>query len=138
MKRKLLILFPLFVFFILVGWQPSPVPKIIMDRGKKVYDQHCLSCHMDNGLGAPRMSPSLSKSKFVVGTKTKAIRIVLRGSDEFADMPERNFKNPMAPLNNLNDQQIADVLTYIRNSFGNKARIITPGDVKYVRAKTKI
>lgn len=137
MKRKLFIALSLIFFLTLIAWQPSPVPKVIMDRGKGVYDLQCLSCHMDNGLGAPRMSPSLSKSKFVLGTKTKAIRIVLRGSDEFTGMPERNFKNPMAPLNNLTDQQIADVLTFVRNSFGNRASIITPGDVKYVRARTK-
>ena len=43
----------------------------------------------------------------------------------------------MAPHNHLTDQQIADVLTYIRNSFGNNAIAVTPGDVKYVRARTK-
>jgi hypothetical protein len=43
----------------------------------------------------------------------------------------------MAPLNYLKDQQISDVLTYVRNSFGNKAVPVTVGDVKYVRSRTK-
>ena len=47
------------------------------------------------------------------------------------------YSNSMAPHNYLTDQQISDMLTYIRNSFGNKATAIAPCDVKYVRARTK-
>jgi mono/diheme cytochrome c family protein len=108
-----------------------------MDRGKIVYDKTCLTCHMDNGMGVPRMAPSLVKSKYVLGTKTKMIKIVLRGSDEIPPDEERNFTNPMAPIPNLTDQQLADVLTYVRNSFGNKAAVVTAGDVKYVKVRMK-
>ncbi|MDP9230955.1 MAG: cytochrome c, partial [Bacteroidota bacterium] len=127
------------VIFISIDWQrmQSPIPKVIMERGKKVYDRTCLSCHMDNGMGVPRMNPSLVKSKLVTGSKTKLIRIVLNGSEEFENDPTRRYKNKMAPLDNLTDQQISDVLTFVRNSFGNKASIITQGDVKYVRNKIK-
>jgi mono/diheme cytochrome c family protein len=123
---------------VLSGFQPRPnVPKATLDRGKKVYDIACLSCHMANGMGVPRMNPSLVKSKYVLGSKTKLIRIVLRGSDELENDTERHFVNPMAPLNMLTDQQISDVLTFVRNSFGNRATTITSGDVKYVRGRTK-
>jgi len=47
------------------------------------------------------------------------------------------FGNTMPPLKTLTDQQIADVLTYVRNSFGNKASMVTTAEVKAVRAKTK-
>ena len=90
---------------------------------------------MPNGLGVPRMAPSLSKSKYVLGTKTKVIRIVLRGSDEFPSNEESEFTNPMVPILNLTDQQLADVLTFVRNSYGNKATVVTAGDVKYVKAR---
>lgn len=119
----------------LISWQQPSVPKVIMDRGKAVYDKACLSCHMQNGLGVPRMSPSLSKSKYVLGTKTKMIRIVLRGSDEIPINEESDFTNPMAPITNLTDQELADVLTFVRNSYGNKATVVTIGDVKYVKAR---
>jgi mono/diheme cytochrome c family protein len=134
---KLLFLFLVPVFLTLTGWNQPPVSKAIMERGKLVYDKTCLSCHMDNGMGVPRMNPSLVKSKYVLGTKTKMIRIVLRGSEEFSDDPEREYKNTMAALPNLTDQEIADVLTYVRNSYGNKATVVTPGDVKYVKARMK-
>ncbi len=128
------------IIFVLVMWlafqprKPS-VLKAILERGKQVYDQQCLACHMVNGLGVPRLAPSLAKSKFVLGSKTKLIRIVLNGSDELQNEANRDFRNPMAPLDNLTDQQISDVLSFVRNSFSNRASAITPGDVKYVRAR---
>ncbi len=133
------ILFTFFIgsFFILISWMQPSIPKATMDRGKTVYDKACLSCHMDNGMGVPRMAPSLSKSKYVLGSKTKMIRIALRGSDEFPENEERDFTNPMAAITNLTDQQLADVITFIRNSFGNRASIVTIGDVKYVKARMK-
>ena len=125
----------LFSLIILTGWMQPPVPKANMDRGKVVYDKACLSCHMPNGLGVPRMAPSLSKSKYVLGNKTKMIRIVLRGSDEFPENADSDFTNPMAPILTLTDQQLADVLTFVRNSYGNRASVVTAGDVKYVKAR---
>ena len=137
MKRKLGVAAFAVVLIFIVGWKQNPVPKSTMDRGKKVYDLYCLSCHMDNAMGVPRLNPPLVKSPLVMKTKTKPIRIVLRGSDELESEQERDYKNTMMPLSNLTDQQISDVLTFIRNSFGNKGSVITVGDVKYVRARTK-
>ena len=65
------------------------------------------------------------------------IQVILKGMDTHEEIDGETYSNTMAPFNYLTDQQIADVLTYIRNSFGNKATVITPGDVKYVRARMK-
>ena len=73
----------------------------------------------------------------MLGNKTKLIRVVLKGMDTHEEIGGEVYSNTMAPFNYLTDQQIADVLTYVRNSFGNKASVITTGDVKYVRARTK-
>lgn len=139
MMRLLLMVSLALSFMVLISWKPQyqGIPKAVMDRGRKIYEQSCLTCHMANAMGVPRMSPSLIRSKYVLGSKTKLIRIVLNGSEEFADSEDRNYRNPMAPLDNLTDQQISDVLTYLRNSFTNRASAITPGDVKYVRAGNK-
>jgi mono/diheme cytochrome c family protein len=127
------------ICFLLTAWkqkQPS-VLKEKMQRGKKVYALVCLTCHMEDGMGVPRMNPALSKSKLVAGKKTKLIRIILRGSEELKDDPTRKYRNQMAAHDHLTDQQIADVLTFVRNSFGNNGSEITPGDVKYVKASVK-
>jgi len=114
-----------------------PVDKATMERGKKVYIQYCIACHQVDGGGVPGLNPPLEKTPHVAGSKTKLIRIILKGMDTHEEIDGETYSNVMAPHNHLTDQQIADVLTYVRNSFGNKAIAITPGDVKYVRARTK-
>ena len=115
----------------------SQIDKATMERGKKVYTQYCVACHQADGGGVPGLNPPLEKTAYVLGSKTKLIRVILKGMNTHEEIEGETYSNIMAPHNNLTDQQIADVLTYIRNSFGNKAVAITPGDVKYVRARTK-
>jgi mono/diheme cytochrome c family protein len=113
------------------------VPKKTMDDGKKVYDLYCLACHQEDGNGVPRMNPPLVKTSYVLGDKKKLVTIVLKGMDEQVDINGQTYTNVMASHNFLTDQEIADVLTYVRNSFGNKASIVTAAEVKKIRAVTK-
>ncbi|MFZ9301326.1 MAG: c-type cytochrome [Chitinophagaceae bacterium] len=106
-------------------------------RGKKVYDLYCLACHQADGGGVPRMNPPLSKTTYVLGDKKALIKIILNGLDEPIEINGDTYTNVMAPHDFLKDQEIADVLTYVRNSFGNKASLITAAEVKTVRATKK-
>jgi mono/diheme cytochrome c family protein len=106
-----------------------------MERGKKVYEATCLACHQANGGGVPNLNPPLKKTKWVLGDKTTLIKVVLNGMDEEVEINGKYYENTMPPQSTLKDEQIADVLTYIRNSFGNKADAVTPEDVKKARAK---
>lgn len=108
-----------------------------MARGKKVYETYCLPCHMADGGGVPRMNPPLSKTVYVLGDKKRLIGIVLNGMDEPLEIDGETYSNVMAPHAFLKDQEIADVLTYVRNSFGNKAPAITAEEVKVVREEKK-
>jgi mono/diheme cytochrome c family protein len=83
------------------------------------------------------MNPPLIKTKWTLGSKTILIQQVLKGSSGKVEIDGDTFSNTMPPLKTLTDQQIADVLTYVRNSFGNKASAVGIGEVKAVRAKTK-
>ncbi|MHA4809832.1 c-type cytochrome [Flavitalea flava] len=109
-----------------------------MERGKQVYLERCLACHQIDALGVQGMNPPLVKTKWVLGDKTTLVQIVLKGMTGQVEIDGETYKNVMAPHNDLNDQQIADVLTYVRNSFGNKAKAITAAEVKAIRAKTKL
>ena len=131
---KSILLFAPAAFICLVN---PGVDKATMDRGQKVYKQHCISCHQADGGGVPGMNPPLEKTSYVLGSKTKLIQIVLKGMKTNEEIDGEDYSNTMAPLNYLTDQQISDVLTFVRNSFGNKAVPVTVGDVKYVRARTK-
>jgi mono/diheme cytochrome c family protein len=108
-----------------------------IEAGKKVYATYCQSCHMDDGGGVPDMNAPLLGSAYVVGDKEKLISIVLQGSAAFEGGVERPYRNVMASMAQLSNEQISDVLTYIRNSFSNKADAISSEEVQSVRAKTK-
>lgn len=117
--------------------QPSNSMKASVARGQIVYAKTCLTCHQADGSGVPMMNPPLTKTKWVLGSKTVLITQVLKGSVGTVEIDGDTFRNTMPPQPQLTDQQIADVLTYVRNTFGNKASIVTPAEVKAIRAKTK-
>jgi mono/diheme cytochrome c family protein len=106
-----------------------------IERGKKVYAEQCLACHQVDGGGVSGMNPPLIKTKWVLGDKSALITIVLKGMNTGVEINGDEYHNIMAAHDFLTDQQIADVLTYVRNSFGNKAKAISPAEVKAVRAK---
>lgn len=108
-----------------------------LERGKQVYLEQCLACHQADAGGVQNMNPPLIKTKFVLGDKTTLVQIVLKGMSGEVEINGDTYHNVMAPHSDLSDQQIADVLTYVRNNFGNKAKAITAAEVKAIRAKTK-
>lgn len=115
----------------------TQIDKATMNRGKKVYEQYCISCHQADGGGVPALNPPLEKTTYVLGNKTRLINVVLKGMNTQEEIAGETYANIMAPFNFLTDTQISDVLTYVRNSFGNKAVAVTPAEVKYVRTRSK-
>lgn len=111
--------------------------KAVLDRGKLVYTQQCLACHQADGGGVPHLNAPLNGATAVIGKdKEKLIRIVLKGM-KGVDIDDEQYNNTMAPHPELTDQQISDVLTYVRNNWSNKASAVSVAEVKAVRAKTK-
>jgi mono/diheme cytochrome c family protein len=108
-----------------------------MTRGQVVYQQICLACHQADAGGVLGMNPPLIKTTYVLGPKAPLIKIVLNGMTGTVTINGDDYHNVMAPHSDLSDQQIADVLTYVRNSFGNKASAVTVAQVKAVRAANK-
>lgn len=111
----------------------AAIPAAALQAGKTVYAQNCLTCHQADGLGVDGMNPPLSKTTFVLGDKARLVNILLKGM-QGVDIDGEEYNNVMPAFNNLTDQQIADVLTYVRNSFGNKATAVKAPEVKAVRA----
>ena len=108
-----------------------------MARGKIVYKQICATCHQADASGVPRLNPPLIKTPYVLGDKTKLIKVLLLGLNEEVEINGEYYSNPMPSQAALKDEEIADVLTFVRNSFGNKAAPVTPAQVKAVRATIK-
>lgn len=136
MIRKMILFAPAMIMMALV-YRASMIDKVIMERGKKLYTTYCMSCHQADGGGVPGLNPPLEKTSWVLGSKTKLITVVLKGMNTHEEIDGEEYTNTMAPFNFLKDQEISDLLTFIRNSFGNKATAVTVGDVKYVRSKVK-
>ncbi len=117
--------------------QPMTPLQASIGRGKDVYYQQCLASHHDDASGVQDMTPPLTGTKQVLGDKTTLVQIVLKGMKGLPVNGD-DWHNVMAPHSDLTDRQIADVLTYVRNSFGNKAKAITAAEVKTIRARTKL
>jgi mono/diheme cytochrome c family protein len=103
--------------------------------GQKVYLQYCISCHQADGGGVQHMNPPLIKTTYVLGDKSKIIKIVLNGFSEDVDINGDSYSNTMPSFDMLKDQEIADVLTYVRNSFTNKASAVKVSEVTPLRGK---
>src|ERR1700735_2715007 len=91
-------------------------------RGKIIYEQTCLPCHQADAGGVPGMNPPLRKSPYVQGTPARLIGIVLNGLNDGVEIDGDTYSNPMPPFGAvLKDEDIADVLSYLRSHFGNNA-----------------
>ena len=113
-------------------------PAASIERGRIVYQKECLSCHQADGGGVPRMNPPLAGSSDLLGPdKKKIIGIVLRGMTDRIPLDDEYYSNNMASHAYLSNQQIADVLTFVRNSFGNKADVVTLAEVTAIRGGKK-
>jgi mono/diheme cytochrome c family protein len=110
--------------------------KASIERGKIVYEQNCLACHQADASGVPNLAPSLIKASFVTGDKIRLINIVLKGLKD-VDVNGENYDNPMPAFAILSDKEVADVLSYVRNNFSNRASGIKPEEVSAVRTGKK-
>lgn len=109
--------------------------EIQMEKGRGVFMQTCFVCHQLNGEGLPGQIPPLAKSDFFAAmSDDDAIRNVIAGRTGEVTVNGKKYNGVMTPLNYLSDDQIANVLTYVRNSFGNEGKAVSAEDVKRVRA----
>jgi mono/diheme cytochrome c family protein len=117
-------------------------PADVMTKGQQVYMMVCFACHQPTGLGLPGMFPPLASSDWVSAPKPdRLIRMVLHGVTGPITLNGKPFSTPapiMPPQGaTLSDDQIASVLTYVRNSFGNKGGTVTADQVKTIRESEK-
>ena len=107
------------------------------DYGKVVYQTNCIACHQANGLGVPGAFPPLAGSEWVAGSEERLVRIVLLGLQGPIKVAGQDYNNVMAPLGGvLKDDQIANVLSYVRQTWGNNAPDVEPATVTKIRADT--
>ncbi|PAW83768.1 MAG: cytochrome C precursor [Pedosphaera sp. Tous-C6FEB] len=109
--------------------------------GEHIYEMACLPCHQPEGKGLPGVYPPLAGSDWVRGDKARIIKVVLHGLTGPVTVAGQNFGHlpasvPMPSLGGLTDDQIADVLTFVRASYGQQSSPVTAAEVKAVRGAT--
>ena len=108
-----------------------------LSGGEKVYSFYCGTCHQRNGQGASGRFPPLAKASYVTGDKNLLISIVLKGMEGPIEVNGEQYNGTMPQHSFLGDEEIANVLTYIRENFGNKASAVTPEEVAKIREALK-
>jgi mono/diheme cytochrome c family protein len=107
-------------------------------RGKIIYEQTCLPCHQADASGVPGMNPPLRKSPYVQGPPARLISIILQGLNDGVEIDGETYSNPMPSFSAvLKDEEIADVLSYLRSHFDNKAGPISKSVVSTIRQSMK-
>ena len=111
----------------------------LFTKGKEIYDREgfCMTCHQADGRGISASgSRSLAGTKWVLGSEERLIKLTLKGLYGPMEVLGKHYRAevPMTPFEGLlSDEEVAAVLTFVRNSFGNKAPAISPDKVKEVR-----
>ena len=112
---------------------PAQNPMVV---GKEVFGS-CMQCHQENGMGLPGQYPPLGGSEYVLGDKRRLVAIVLNGLTGEVHVKGATFNAIMPPWATRDDEEIAGVLTYVRNSFGNKADPVSIDLVVAVRKEVE-
>ena len=104
-----------------------------IERGKEVYANNCLSCHNDDGKATEGLYPPLAKSDYLQKTADTLINVILAGQTGEVIVNGEKYNDEMLAQDYLTDDQVADVLNYVRNTCGNKMTAIVPAQVKALR-----
>ena len=112
--------------------KPDPA---IHERGSAIYARTCIACHGPDGKGVPGAFPPLDGSMWTTGDPTIPARIALLGLQGSIEVNGLKFENIMPPLTDLKDEEIADVITYVRQSWTNDASPVSENLIQQTRAK---
>jgi mono/diheme cytochrome c family protein len=131
MNRKVLFLF----FICVIAFSNTSTAQDVV-KGKKIYETKCLVCHQADGGGVPNMNAPLDGASNVVGNNiARLVRIIRAGYSERLPLDGMYYNNVMTPNPDLKDADIANVLSYIRTSWSNKASKITVAQVQAAKGK---
>jgi len=105
----------------------NTIPAASLQNGQNVYATYCMSCHMENGEGLENAFPSLVKTGNL-NDKNRLVKIILQGMRGPITVKGMKYESEMAGVD-LTDKEVADVINYIRNSWGNKAPTMQASEV---------
>jgi len=101
--------------------------------GQLLYNKHCLACHQADGGGVPNMQPAIIGGSWVKGDSRALALFVMSGGFDSASRKESDVGNVMPPFRQLADEELAAILTFIRQKFGDGASPVSAADVAAAR-----
>jgi mono/diheme cytochrome c family protein len=115
------------------AWYPLQEDELTKskERGKALYEELCVTCHLADGTGTEGVFPPLAKSDYLTKNKEGSIRAIKYGQEGEIKVNGVVYNNIM-PAPGLNDQEVADLMNYIQNSWGNKGKYVTASEVAKV------
>jgi nitrite reductase (NO-forming) len=105
--------------------------------GEVLFKGTCSACHQDRGQGIPDVFPPLAGSDYLLADKKRAIGVVLNGLTGPVTVNGKSYNSVMPPMSQLNDDEVANILTFAMNSWGNQGGAVTAAEVKAVRGSTR-
>jgi mono/diheme cytochrome c family protein len=106
-----------------------------MKRGQAVYSRTCIACHQPTGMGIPPVFPPLAGSEWIAKSSSIAVRNIINGMQGPVTVKGMTYNSMMPPVAGLSDKDIADVVTYVNNSWGNTGAIVTEAEVAAIKKK---
>jgi nitrite reductase (NO-forming) len=107
-----------------------------VQAGSALFTGTCSVCHQANGEGLAGVFPPLAKSDFIAADRTKVISVVLNGLSGPVKVNGKDYNSVMPPMSQLADDEVANILTYVTNSWGNAGAQFTQAEVAKARANT--
>ncbi len=104
--------------------------------GEALYNGTCSVCHQSNGAGLPNVFPPLAGSDYLNADKVRAAKVVLNGLSGKITVNGNGYDSVMPPMSQLNDDEVANILTFVMNSWGNKGGQLSADEIKNIRAST--
>jgi nitrite reductase (NO-forming) len=115
----------------------APTKEQQVAAGRALYNGTCSVCHQPNGDGLPDVFPPLAGSDWLMADKERSIAAVLNGLTGKVTVNGKDYNSVMPPMSQLSNDEIASILTFTMNEWGNSGPAVTPGEVAKVRALTK-
>lgn len=133
MKKVILFSTIIVLLVFLASFQKQPFDlKASISRGKGVYSTYCVTCHSDEGQGIENAFPPLAKADYLMNDKNRSILQVLNGASGEMIVNGKTYNGVMTGFD-LTDEEVSDVLNFVRNSWGNKGEAVKPAEVKSLR-----
>ncbi len=131
--KVFIVLYGVILVFIYTSLFQDPELKQSMERGKEIYADFCVTCHLQKGEGVPYTFPPLAQSDYIMENRVNSIKAIKYGLQGEIVVNGITYNSAMAGLG-LEDEEVADVMNYISNSWGNTSdSIVTIEEVATVK-----